>query len=342
MFESLTYDFILAKEKAKVPENVSSAEGSLVHDALAPAAAELQEMYIGMDYYYDQIFADTADRESLLRIAAIDGITPKEATAAVWSAQILPASTVLQAGTRFNAGTLNLYISDSLGGGKYTMTCETAGTKGNNLPKSIVPIDYISYTSATLLSIMTPGTDEEDTEDFRARYLSYLQHPATSGNKYSYYNWAMEVEGVAAAKVFPLLNGNGTVGVTIAATGMKAASETLVKAVQTHIDRERPIGASVTVKSAEELSVSIEATVTLADGAALSDVQKNFAEKVEAYLHDSAFKIKHVGLARIGDILINLSGVSDYSSIKLNGSAANVTLTDDQIAVAGAITLTEE
>lgn len=58
-----------------------------------------------------------------------------------------------------------------------------------------------------LTTILSAGTEEESDNALRARLLNVIQKPSTSGNRYDYYNWAMECEGVGAAKVFPLANG---------------------------------------------------------------------------------------------------------------------------------------
>ena len=41
----------------------------------------------------------------------------------------------------------------------------------------------------------------------------------------------------------------------------------------------------------------------------------------------------------IGKILLDTEGVTDYSNLKLNGTAENVNLTEEQIAVIGTVTL---
>ncbi|SEU20227.1 Baseplate J-like protein, partial [Enterocloster clostridioformis] len=60
---------------------------------------------------------------------------------------------------------------------------------------------------AELTGIIEDGSDEESTKALLERYLTKVQKPSTSGNRYDYYNWAMECEGIGAAKVFPLANG---------------------------------------------------------------------------------------------------------------------------------------
>ena len=46
MYEDVTYDAILARMLGRVPDDLDKREGSVIYDALAPAAIELQLMYL--------------------------------------------------------------------------------------------------------------------------------------------------------------------------------------------------------------------------------------------------------------------------------------------------------
>ena len=76
MFETMTYEYILERMLNRVPKDIDRREGSIIYDALAPAAAELCQMYIDLDVVLDETFADTASREYLIKRAAERGITP--------------------------------------------------------------------------------------------------------------------------------------------------------------------------------------------------------------------------------------------------------------------------
>lgn len=49
MYEEVTYEEILERMLERVPDDMDKREGSLIYDALAPAAIELQIMYIELD-----------------------------------------------------------------------------------------------------------------------------------------------------------------------------------------------------------------------------------------------------------------------------------------------------
>lgn len=337
---TLTFKDILKRMLAHVSDEFDKREGSVIYDALAPAAYENAQMYTSLNSVLENSFTDTADRDHLIRRAAEIGITPHEATAAVWSAKLLPATITFDAGTRFNCGTMNLYVSSALGSGLYELTCETVGTVGNSLSEDLLPIEYVTnLQSASLVDLVTEGADVEETEHLRSRLLSALQNPSTSGNKQDYYNWAMSITGVGAAKVFPLADGAGTVKVVIANTSISAASTDLITEVQTYIDSVRPIGADVTVASVVELPINITAGITMPSGYKLDTIQASLLTLVASYLEDIAFDAGEVKLTKIGSLLLSVAGVTDYSDLKLNGSATNITLTDTQVAKAGTVTL---
>ena len=69
MYEDIIYEDILERMLDHVPDDMDKREGSVIYDALAPAAIELQLMYLELDVILKETFADTASREFLLRRA---------------------------------------------------------------------------------------------------------------------------------------------------------------------------------------------------------------------------------------------------------------------------------
>lgn len=340
MFEENTFEVILNRMLDRIPDTMDKREGSIIYDALAPAAIELQLAYISLDTFLNQVFTDTADREHLIRKAWERNVTPHEANAAEWKGQFTPSTLEIPSGARFNHGELNFTVQGKIEDGIYILICETPGSAGNECAGQIIPIDYINgLQKAELTELLVPGNDEEDTESLRERYLNIIRKPSTSGNIYDYYNWAMSCDGVGAAKIFPLAYGAGTVKVVIADENKEAATAALVRQVKEYIEEQRPIGATVTVTSAEEYPVNVTAKILLANGVNLGDVQNSFAEALTEYFHDTAFELSYIGIARIGNILLDTAGVEDYSELTINGFISNITLMDEQIATTGAVTL---
>ena len=111
MYESVTYDLILKRMLDAVPNDVDKREGSIIYDALAPAALELVNMYVQLDNVLNETFADTASREFLIRRASERGITPEPATKAILKGQF---NMDIPIGSRFSLEKLNyclLYTS---------------------------------------------------------------------------------------------------------------------------------------------------------------------------------------------------------------------------------------
>lgn len=340
MYEDTTYEVILDRMLRRAKNHspgMDTRQSSPIYTALAPTAVELQNAYIGLDWTLDQVFADTATREYLIRRCAEWDMTLHPATKAVLKGEF---NIDIEIGSRFSLGTLNYVAIDRMEEGIYRMECETAGSAGSRELGTLVPIDYIQgLTRAELTGIIVDGSDEEPTEALLERYLTKVQKPSTSGNRYDYYNWAMECEGVGAAKVFPLSSGPGTVKVIIADANMSAAGTGLLKMVRGHIEELRPIGADVTVASVVEKAVNVSAGIKLQAGMNLGIVQNAFQAALTDYLHNEALDLSYVSLARVGNLLLGTEGVEDYSNLLLNGVSGNVALMEDEIAVAGTVTL---
>ena len=69
MYEAQTYESILARMLQKalsINSNLDTREGSLVWYGDAPAAVELQNLYIALDTVLNETFADTATRPYLI------------------------------------------------------------------------------------------------------------------------------------------------------------------------------------------------------------------------------------------------------------------------------------
>ena len=118
MYENVTYEDILQRMLDRIPNTMDKREGSIIYDALAPAALELQLMYIELDVIMNESFADTASREYLIRRANERGITPEPATNAILKGVFTPA-TVDVLGKRFSCGKLNYIAIEKITDGEY-------------------------------------------------------------------------------------------------------------------------------------------------------------------------------------------------------------------------------
>lgn len=212
MYEAQTYESILARMLQKalsINSNLDTREGSLVWYGDAPAAVELQNLYIALDTVLNETFADTATRPYLILRAAERGLSPQPASPAILQLAITPTTLFLPLNTRFSIGELNYYVSADRGSGNYELTCETAGEAGNNYTGTVIPIEYVDgLETCKITSVLVPGEDEEDTELFRQRYLNSLNAQAFGGNQIDYIEKVNAIPGVGGVKVYRAWNGN--------------------------------------------------------------------------------------------------------------------------------------
>lgn len=212
MYEAQTYESILARMLQKalsINSNLDTREGSLVWYGDAPAAVELQNLYIALDTVLNETFADTATRPYLILRAAERGLSPQPASPAILQMAITPTTLFLPLNTRFSIGELNYYVSADRGSGNYELTCETAGEAGNNYTGTVIPIEYVDgLETCKITSVLVPGEDEEDTELFRQRYLNSLNAQAFGGNQIDYIEKVNAIPGVGGVKVYQAWNGN--------------------------------------------------------------------------------------------------------------------------------------
>lgn len=212
MYEAQTYESILARMLQKalsINSNLDTREGSLVWYGDAPAAVELQNLYIALETVLNETFADTASRPYLILRAAERGLSPQPASPAVLQMAITPTTMFLPLNTRFSIGELNYYVSADRGSGNYELTCETAGEAGNNYTGTVIPIEYVDgLETCKITSVLVPGEDEEDTEVFRQRYLDSLNAQAFGGNRIDYIEKVNAIPGVGGVKVYRAWNGD--------------------------------------------------------------------------------------------------------------------------------------
>ena len=67
MYESLTFEVLLKRMLDRVSNSLDKREGSIIYDAAAPAANELQNAYINLDIMINEAYADTASRYYLIK-----------------------------------------------------------------------------------------------------------------------------------------------------------------------------------------------------------------------------------------------------------------------------------
>lgn len=353
MFENQTYKAIMQRMLDRIPENMDKREGSVIWDALSPAALELELAYIYMDYVLLQAFADTQDREFLIRRAAERGITPDPASKAILKGVFLPES-IDVGGKRFSLGKLNYTALERIEeeSGAWKLECESAGVSGNQSFGSLIPIEYVDgLQSAKLTALLIPGEDEQSTESLREEYFSSFTSIDYGGNIAGYLKMALDIPGVGAAKVTPAWRGGGTIEITILDADYNAASSTLIQAVQAVIDPKQDgmgdglafIDHVVTVDTATAEAVNISVSIAFESGYNWSTMQETVRQAIDGYLSELRKAWGNtddiiVRVAQIESRILALDGVLDISGTMLNGAAGNLTLGKNKIPALGTVT----
>lgn len=352
MFEIMTFENIMSRMLDRLNDDLDKREGSVIWDALAPAALELEQAYIFLDYILLEGFADTADLEFLVRRCAERGITQKAATKAIVKGVFTPTNIDLT-GQRFNLGKLNYAIKEAVTGeaGSWYLECEAYGMQGNQTG-NLIPIDYIPGLETCVVSeVSIPGTDEEDVEALRSRYFLSLKTKAFGGNKADYLNNTNAVNGVGASKVIPIWNGAGTVKVLVLDSNYDKASSALVNLVQETLDPTQeasgdglaPIGHVVTVVAPDETTVNITTTLDFDTGYSWLNLQTAINKAVSDYLLElrknwADSSSLTVRISQIESALLAITGIVDVTGTKINGNASNLTVVNTSIPVIGTVT----
>lgn len=206
MFEEYDFDTLLDKMLSNVDDRMDKREGSVIYDAVAPAALELANFYINLDMTLDEVFAESASYYYLIKRASERGLLPKEETNAILLMRVVPSETKISVGDRFNLDELNYTVTSIIDGnaGTYQVQCETAGIVGNQQLGVLLPIETENelndMESATLEEVLIPGEDEEDVETFRERYFASFDNEAFGGNKADYVEKVNNIDGIGGCK----------------------------------------------------------------------------------------------------------------------------------------------
>lgn len=353
MYESLTFEVLLKRMLDRVSNSLDKREGSIIYDAVAPVANELQNAYINLDIMIDEAYADTASRYYLIKRAAERGLLPYSATKAVVKGEF---NMNVPIGARFSLEDLNYIVREKISEQVFKLECEQEGVKPNSYLGTLIPIEYIEgLTKAEITEILIPGEDEEDTEHFRQRYFDSLDSQAFGGNQRDYKEKTEAIAGVGSVKVYPVWKGGGTVKLVITNSENKKPSSTLVEQVQTAIDPVQnqgqglgiaPIGHVVTVQGVTETAVNITTNITYQEDWNWSAIEGYVNAAIDQYFTDLSAQWadeEHliVRISQIESALLGVTGILDIGGTALNGAEQNLVIDRDSIPIRGTVSATE-
>ena len=366
-FTTKSYQNILQKMMDKVPNDLDKREGSMIQTAIGPAAYALEEFYLALNQVQLSAFVQTAVGQSLDYLSIIGDISRSPASAAV---RLGVFNQAVPLGSRFStingADSINFIVTAATGTpNEYQLTAETVGIIGNSYSGPILPITYVEgLTSAQITDILVPGDDTETDDSLRSRLITALNEKPFGGNVAAYRTYIMEIDGVGAVQVYPTWNGGGTVKCSILGADFEPASDVLIGNVQNAVDPPpnqglglgtAPIGAKVTISTADEVTVNVSGDLTLASGYDIGQVKPEVEAAIGEYLlsvrKEWATPLVAGGVeyqanvyrARIVAAIVSVPGVLNVENTKLNGAVSDVILTEtgvlQQIPQLGEVTL---
>lgn len=374
-FQNKDYDYFLRKMLDAVPDNIDKREGSIIYDALAPAALVMGQQSLDMANVIKETYIKTASGEFLDYRAIEHGTSRYPATQTEAKAKVLndkkePLDNV-QIGDKFaSIGDSPIFyavtkVNDDL---TVELTAEVKGSSANRYIGQILPVtpnDLLSW--AEITEITAPARDVESDDHLRARLLSSQSWIAYGGNVADYLDMTSKIDEVGAAQIYPTWNGGGTVKVVILNNDLMPASASLVQKVKNALDPEdkqaegyglAPIDHAVTVTAPEKLIVNVDISVKLDDTKVTRYVKDSITKAVEGYFQslrkDWADINQKLGRgyqetiyrSKILSQVMLTEGVVNAKLPSLNGRDADIDLvftnSKSQLPVVGTVTINEQ
>ena len=341
MYENKTFENIMNDMLEEVEgEDIDKSEGSLVWNAVAKMAMQLEEAYEAISDVYDNIMVDTMDLEHLIAFGGEIGIPIKEATPAIFRVQ---TNCEFEEGDSFEHTEQDLSYTiveiEDAENHIYVVECDDEGTEANKYLGEIEPEEYKEeFETGELIELVTPGVDEEEEEVYRDRIMNSWEERSFAGNRAYYVSEVGNLDGVGAVKAVRVTEPLATVKVCILNDEYDAPSAELIAEVQEAVDPEdstgegngmAPIGAKVKILGATVQTINVTATLALASGVTLADIASQLTNAIDSYFNELATTWESktgqvVRRARIESGIVAIEGVEDVSAITLNGSSGNI------------------
>jgi uncharacterized phage protein gp47/JayE len=334
---------------ARVSHDLDKRPSSPVYNAVAPAAAEIAQVYADLDTILNLTFARSSSGEFLRYRTEESGVKPNPATPAIRKGIF---NVDVPIGSRFRGGEVVYKAIEKMAPGEFKLEAETPGTIGNEYFGELLPIEYINgLTSAVLADVLVPGENEETDGQLYERYLEEINATRYGGNVDQYREWIRSIPGVGRFKIQPLWNGRGTVRAILTDANNQVPSSELVALVQNTLDPYQdgtgfglvPIGHIFTAAAAIGRAVNVGISVVFKEGYGPADIQADVEALIDSYFSEinfldpqNATVVRHaILLSR----LVGLSPVQDILSLTLNGGDGNLTLADEEVAVRGTVNI---
>ena len=339
------FETILTRLLNRIPDTLDKRQGSIIYDALAPAAAELAQCYIALDIYQDQTYLENAVGENLDNRVADYGITRNQATFAERVGEFRDTNGTLMSielGTRFGIPNVNggyIYkVTEEIELGEYVLVCETAGTVGNEYFGELLPITSINNLGEAFLSdIYIAGEDIESDESLKARTIDKLRETPFGGNIAEYTQYVEGLEGIGSCLVIPVWNGGGTVKIVPITSSFDIPTEAKINEIQSLLDPVQnqgiglgiaPIGHIVTVKAPTKLPIAITASIEIDSSYTLEGLTEQIENSIDNYIQEVQSDWTNVEeltiyTSRLIAAILNVKGVTNVENLTINNESSN-------------------
>lgn len=274
--------------------NADTSEDSDAYARASSLAACAEGIYAHQKWLIKQFFPDTADTEFLEKHAGLRGLRRRNATYAAGKGATISGNpdAVIAVGLqiktedgRFYETTESAVISVS---GSTVVAVRSLATGAAQNIKTATKGSFmaapVGVSTDVVLNDVVGATNAESDSSLLERLLNKIRRPAAGGNKYDYKDWALEVDGVEQAYVYPLRRGLGTVDIAITADNGVPSDDT-VRRTQEYIDQERPVTAKeskVVKPDVTKVNFNIQVKIS---GVALNDIKTAIRNALTDYFN---------------------------------------------------------
>lgn len=369
--EAQNYDYWLNLMLDQVPNDIDKREGSIIFDALAPAAMVSAQQSLSLANIIRETYIKTAQGEFLDYRAAEHGTLRYLATNAEVKAKFNnddgnPIN--VEVGDRFASiaeSPIFYTVIKANDDGTAEMQAEEAGTYANSYLGQVLPVtpnDNLAW--AEIIEITIPARDEESDDHLRDRLLNTNSWVAYGGNVADYLDMTSKIHDVGATQVYPVWNGPGTVKLVILNNDLMPASPTLIKKVKEEIDPEdketqgyglAPIDHRVTVVTPETFKINIAMNVTIIDSVNINSIRVSIKKSLDEFFKSLRKDWSTINSttgkgysmvvyrSKILSRVMMLEGVANATMPKLNGKDEDLQLvfnnTTSQLPILGEVTV---
>lgn len=257
-------------------------------------AAVAEGIYAHQKWLIKQFFPDTADTEFLEKHAGLRGIRRRNATYASGQGATITGqeNAEIKAGTQIKTEDNRFYETTEsaviLSSGSVVVPVRSLALGVGQNIKTATKASFMSapvgVQTDVILNNVIGATDAETDASLLERLLEIIRRPPAGGNKYDYRTWALSVDGVSAAYVYPLRRGLGTVDIAITADNDVPSDET-IRRCQAYIDDVRPVTAKESqVVKPDVTKVNFEIQVKTS-GVMLSEVKQSIITALTDYFN---------------------------------------------------------